>query len=56
MKRKFSIDWNKTIYLSPDAEDTLYDFDDDTNFVIGGLVDRTVIKQASLDKSMQNSI
>jgi len=38
----FSIDWSKTIYLSPDAEEPLLDFNRDNNFIIGGLIDRTV--------------
>ena len=42
---------DKTIYLSPDAETPLMEFDDNTNFVIGGLIDRSVIKNASLDQS-----
>ena len=50
--QKYSIDWNKTYYLSPDANETLIDFDEDANFVIGGLIDRTVIKQASYAKAI----
>eukprot|EP00347_Sterkiella_histriomuscorum_P022529 403338147 len=53
---KFSIDWNKTFYLSPDAKEPLLDFDDSTNFIIGGLIDRTVIKYASLLQSNQYQI
>lgn len=41
----------KFVYLSPDAESALGDFGDSTNFVIGGLIDRTIQKNASLDRS-----
>jgi hypothetical protein len=43
------MDWSKTYYLSPDAEEAIIDFDDSTNFIIGGLIDRTVVKKASLE-------
>lgn len=38
-------------YLSPDAEEALLEFDENTSFVIGGLIDRTVVKNASLDRA-----
>jgi len=38
-------------YLSPDAEETLGDFDEKTSFIIGGLVDRTITTNASLYKA-----
>jgi Trm5-related predicted tRNA methylase len=41
-----------TVYLSPDAEEALTDFDVlKTNFIIGGLIDRTIVKNASLNQS-----
>jgi Trm5-related predicted tRNA methylase len=43
------IDWNNTYYLSPDAPEAIIDFDERTQFIIGGLIDRTVIKNASLE-------
>jgi tRNA (guanine9-N1)-methyltransferase len=39
--------------LSPDASEVLLEFDDETNFVIGGLIDRSVIRGASLAQSME---
>ena len=41
----------KLIYLSPDALDPLGTVDIDTAYVIGGLVDRTVKKNASLSRA-----
>jgi Trm5-related predicted tRNA methylase len=39
-----------TVYLSPDAEEALTEFDTEvTNFIIGGLIDRTIVKNASLN-------
>lgn len=38
----------KLVYLSPDAPDPLETVEIDTAYVIGGLVDRTVKKNASL--------
>lgn len=42
------MDYSNTIYLSPDADDILFDFNDQTNFIIGGLIDRSVVKNATL--------
>ncbi len=42
-------EWSNTYYLSPDADEALLDFDDNANFVIGGLIDRTVVRYASLE-------
>ncbi len=50
------MDWTKTIYLSPDAPDILTDFDLSTNFIIGGLIDRTVVKNASLSQANRQEI
>jgi Trm5-related predicted tRNA methylase len=53
----FSIDWSKTVYLSPDAKEPIpEDFSHDTNFIIGGLIDRTVVKYASLSVANENEI
>ena len=41
----------KPVYLSPDAAEPLQDIDPETAYVIGGLVDRTVIKNASLNRA-----
>lgn len=41
----------KPVYLSPDAEDELSEIDPEAAYIIGGLVDRTVIKNASLDRA-----
>jgi len=49
-------DLGNTVYLSPDAEEPLLDFDDKTNFIIGGLIDRTVIKGASLSTARKLEI
>jgi tRNA (guanine9-N1)-methyltransferase len=54
---KYSIDKENTIYLSPDAEEPLLDFHPRrTNFIIGGLIDRTLIKYASYDKAKDLNI
>ena len=48
-----NIDWTKTIYLSPDAELPLLDFEINsggTSFILGGLIDRTRAKNATLNK------
>lgn len=37
----------KPIYLSPDAPEQLTQIDPDAAYIIGGLVDRTVLKNAS---------
>ena len=47
------MDWNKAIYLSPDAELPLLDFEANsggTSFILGGLIDRTRVKNATLNK------
>ena len=41
----------KPIYLSPDATDQLHQIDPDAAYIIGGLVDRTVIKKASFNRA-----
>jgi Trm5-related predicted tRNA methylase len=43
----YTLDLDNTYYLSPDAEEALEDFDYNTNFIIGGLIDRTCIRNAS---------
>ena len=46
-----------TIYLSPDAEETLSEFDiDNTNFIIGGIVDRSVTKNLTYDRAKELNI
>jgi len=37
----------KLIYLSPDAELPLDKIEPDTAFILGGLIDRSIIKNAS---------
>ena len=50
-KPKEYINWENTIYLSPDSEIPLLDFDIEiTNFILGGLIDRTVVKNATKNK------
>jgi Trm5-related predicted tRNA methylase len=47
------LNWKKAIYLSPDAELPLLDFDFNsggTSFILGGLIDRTRVKNATLNK------
>ena len=57
------IDWANTVYLSPDATDVLLDFNvadsresytadkkHATSFIIGGLIDRTIVKNATLNQ------
>lgn len=46
----------KPVYLSPDAHDELEMIDPDTAYIIGGLVDRTVIKNASYYRSTELGI
>lgn len=41
----------KLVYLSPDASQPLESVHNDTAYVIGGLVDRTVKKDASLNRA-----
>ena len=38
------------VYLTPDAEEDLEDVTDDKIYIIGGIVDRTVIKNLSLNR------
>ena len=46
------LDYKNTIYLSPDAEEVLQDFDiETTHFIIGGIVDRSVNKNLSFEKA-----
>ena len=46
--KEYKIRWQNTIYLSPDSDVPLLDFDvDQTNFILGGLIDRTVVKNAT---------
>ena len=47
------MNWNKAVYLSPDAELPLLDFEENsggTSFILGGLIDRTRVKNATLNK------
>lgn len=44
------------VYLSPDAEEELEEVGEDSAFVIGGLVDRTVQKNASLNRARELGI
>ena len=53
---EWELDWSKTVYLSPDSNVPLLDFDDVTNFIIGGLIDRTVIRYASFIESSKHGI
>lgn len=46
----------KLVYLSPDASKPLEIVDDNTAYIIGGLVDRTVIKNASLSRAQKLGI
>lgn len=46
----------KPVYLSPDSPDELLEIDPDAAYIIGGLVDRTVMKNASLDRSKELEI
>ena len=46
----------KPIYLSPDAPDPLTEIDPDAAYIIGGLVDRTVIKNASYQRALDLGI
>lgn len=41
----------KPVYLSPDASEELLEIDPNAAYIIGGLVDRTVMKNASLDRA-----
>jgi hypothetical protein len=42
---------DEIIYLSPDSPNTLIHFTQETSFIIGGLVDKTVNKCASLSRA-----
>ena len=39
------------MYLSPDAEECLNEIKDNQAYVIGGLVDRTIVSKQSLEKA-----
>eukprot|EP01022_Parablepharisma_sp_SALTPOND_P033891 TRINITY_DN89915_c0_g1_i1.p3 TRINITY_DN89915_c0_g1~~TRINITY_DN89915_c0_g1_i1.p3 ORF type:complete len:300 (-),score=44.17 TRINITY_DN89915_c0_g1_i1:422-1321(-) len=39
------------VYLSPDSENTLEDFDSSTSFIIGGIVDKAVVPCSTLYKA-----
>ena len=41
----------KPVYLSPDAPNTLTEIDPEAAYIIGGLVDRTVLKNASYHRA-----
>ena len=41
----------KVVYLSPDAELPLEKIEKDTAYILGGLIDRSIIKNASLNRS-----
>ena len=43
----------RLVYLSPDAEETLDTVDEEDIFILGGLIDRTVIKDASLMRAKE---
>ena len=45
------MDLENTFYLSPDATQPLYEIKDNQNFILGGLIDRTVVKYASLERA-----
>jgi Trm5-related predicted tRNA methylase len=46
------LDLQNTIYLSPDSEDILDSFDPEiTNFIVGGIVDRSVTKNMTYEKA-----
>ena len=46
----------KLVYLSPDAPKPLQTVEEDTAYVIGGLVDRTIIKDASYIRAQKLKI
>ena len=46
----------KPVYLSPDAPEPLTHIDPDAVYIIGGLVDRTVIRNASYNRAEQLGI
>lgn len=47
----FTLDWSSTVYLSPDANEVLQDFDEHTSFIVGGLIDRSVVRNATLSQA-----
>jgi len=49
-------DWNSVVYLSPDSENILDDVRGDTLYVIGGIVDKTVQKNISLNRAREMNI
>jgi len=50
------LDLSNTIYLSPDAKEALLDFDENTSFIVGGLIDRTIVKNATLNQAIAHEI
>ena len=49
--------FENTIYLSPDAEETLLEYDTEaTSFIIGGIVDRTINKYLTLQRAKELNI
>ena len=46
----------KVVYLSPDSEEYLESVEKDKIYVIGGLVDRQVIKNATFNKAFQKNL
>ena len=41
----------KPVYLSPEAQNELTEIDPEAAYIMGGLVDRTVIKRASYNRA-----
>lgn len=39
------------VYLTPDAEEELLEVDDETIYIVGGLVDRTIVKHATFNRA-----
>lgn len=46
----------KMIYLSPDAELDLDEVEEDAAYILGGLIDKTIIKNASVDRARELGI
>jgi tRNA (guanine9-N1)-methyltransferase len=44
------------VYLSPDASSVLTSLDDKTVYVVGGIVDRAVLKGQSLSKASRHAV
>lgn len=44
------------VYLSPDADQELTDLSESCAYVMGGLVDRTILKNASLNRAEELGI